>query len=107
MATAITATSGSKKVVVRKRRKRKKKGKNYYFHQGTEKAIIRYNKSDNAHLKNKIYNEHIRAAFDKLAEKNCNIFSSVLSTSLLGRYSNFFSKINSKSDFFILGCPNR
>ena len=74
MATAITATSGSKKVVVRKRRKRKKKGKNYYFHQGTEKAIIRYNNSDNAHLKNKIYNEHIRAAFDKLAENIINTF---------------------------------
>ena len=74
MATAITATSGSKKVVVRKRRKRKKKGKNYYFHQGTEKAIIRYNNSDNAHLKNKIYNEHIRAAFDKLAENIIHTF---------------------------------
>ena len=44
MATAITATSGSVKKVV-KRRKRKKKTKNYYFHQGTEKAIIRYNKT--------------------------------------------------------------
>ena len=74
MSTAITATSGSKKVVVRKRRKRKKKGKNYYFHQGTEKAIIRYNNSDNAHLKNKIYNEHIRAAFDKLAENIIHTF---------------------------------
>ena len=74
MATAITATSGSKKVVVRKRRKRKKKGKNYYFHQGTEKAIIRYNKTDNSHLKNKIYNEHIRAAFDKLAENIIHTF---------------------------------
>ncbi len=73
MATAATATSGSKKVVV-KRRKRKKKGKNYYFHQGTEKAIIRYNKSDNPHLKNKIYNEHIRAAFDKLAENIIHTF---------------------------------
>ena len=74
MATAITATSGSKKVVVRKRRKRKKKGKNYYFHQGTEKAIIRYNNTDNPHLKNKIYNEHIRAAFDKLAENIIHTF---------------------------------
>ena len=69
MATA-TATSGSVKKVV-KRRKRKKKTKNYYFHQGTEKAIIRYNISDDPILKNKIYNEHIAAAFDKLAE---NIF---------------------------------
>ena len=53
MATAITATSGSaKKVVVKKRRKRKKKGKNYYFNQGTEKAIIRYNNTDDPRLKN-------------------------------------------------------
>ena len=74
MATAITATSGSKKVVVRKRRKRKKKGKNYYFHQGTEKAIIRYNKTDDPSLKNLIYNEHIRAAFDKLAENIIHTF---------------------------------
>ena len=75
MATAITAISGSKKgVVVRKRRKRKKKGKNYYFHQGTEKAIIRYNKSEDPVLKNIIYNEHIAAAFDKLAENIIHTF---------------------------------
>ena len=75
MATAITATSGSaKKVVVKKRRKRKKKGKNYYFNQGTEKAIIRYNNTDDPGLKNIIYNEHIRAAFDKLAENIIHTF---------------------------------
>ena len=75
MVTAVTATSGSKKgVIVRKRRKRKKKGKNYYFHQGTEKAIIRYNNTDDPVLKNIIYNEHIRAAFDKLAENIIHTF---------------------------------
>ena len=68
-----TATSGSVKKVV-KRRKRKKKTKNYYFHQGTEKAIIRYNNSDDPILKNKIYNEHIAAAFDKLAENIIHTF---------------------------------
>jgi len=73
MATAITATSGSVKKVV-KRRKRKKKPKNYYFHQGTEEAIIRYNKSDDPVLKNIIYNEHIAAAFDKLAENIIHTF---------------------------------
>ena len=73
MATAITATSGSVKKVV-KRRKRKKKTKNYYFHQGTEKAIIRYNKTDDPVLKNIIYNEHIAAAFDKLAENIIHTF---------------------------------
>ena len=36
-----------------------------------------------------------------LGEKNCKILSKVLSTSLFGRYSNFFSSIISKSDFFI------
>jgi hypothetical protein len=68
-----TATSGSVKKVV-KRRKRKKKTKNYYFHQGTEKAIIRYNNSDDPVLKNIIYNEHIAAAFDKLAENIIHTF---------------------------------
>ena len=55
-------------------RKRKKRPKNYYFHQGTEKAIIRYNKTDSHRLKNIIYNEHIRAAFDKLAENIIHTF---------------------------------
>ena len=55
-------------------KKKKKRPKNYYFHQGTEKAIIRYNNSDNPHLRNKIYNEHIRAAFDKLAENIIHTF---------------------------------
>ena len=53
---------------------RKRKKKNYYFHEGTEKAIIRYNNSDNHILKNKIYNEHIRSAFDKLAENIIHTF---------------------------------
>ena len=64
-------TSGS---VAKKRKKRKKRPKNYYFHQGTEKAIIRYNNSDSPSLRNKIYNEHIRAAFDKLAENIIHTF---------------------------------
>ena len=53
---------------------RKAKKKNYYFHQGTEDAIIRYNKSDNPILKNTIYNEHIRYAFEKLAENIIHTF---------------------------------
>jgi len=64
-------TSGS---AVKKTRKRKKKKKNYYFHEGTEKAIIRYNNSDNHYLRNKIYNEHIRFAFSKLAENIIHTF---------------------------------
>ena len=66
-----TQASGS---VAKKRKKRKKRPKNYYFHQGTEKAIIRYNNSDRPSLRNKIYNEHIRAAFDKLAENIIHTF---------------------------------
>jgi len=56
------------------KKKRKKKPKNYYFHQGTENAIIRYNKTDDANLKNTIYNEHISYAFDKLAENIIHTF---------------------------------
>ena len=80
MATAVTSSIANKKVIakpkarVKKTRKRKKKGKNYYFNQGTEKAIIRYNKTDDAGLKNIIYNEHIHKAFDKLAENIIHTF---------------------------------
>ena len=61
MATAVTSSIENKKVkpVVKRKRRRKKKGKNYYFHEGTEKAIIRYNNSDDPILKNKIYNPKI------------------------------------------------
>jgi len=78
MSTAVTssieAKSSKPKPVVKKTRKRKKKGKNYYFNEGTEKAIIRYNNTTDSRLKNKIYNEHIRAAFDKLAENIIHTF---------------------------------
>lgn len=55
-------------------KKKKKKNKHYYFNIGTEKAIIRYNKTDDVNLKNKIYNEHISYAFDKLAENIIHTF---------------------------------
>ena len=54
--------------------KLKKKTKNYYFNQTTENAIIRYNKSDDARLKNTIYNQHIAYPFDKLAENIIHTF---------------------------------
>ena len=54
--------------------KKKKKTKHYYFNIGTEKAIIRYNKTDDSALKNKIYNEHISYPFDKLAENIIHTF---------------------------------
>ena len=55
-------------------KKKKKTPKNYYFSQITENAIIRYNKSDDAVLKNIIYNDHINYAFDKLAENIIHTF---------------------------------
>ena len=54
--------------------KLKKKTKNYYFNQTTENAIIRYNKTDDAALKNRIYTEHISYPFDKLAENIIHTF---------------------------------
>ena len=71
-----TQTSGSaiKNKVPVQPKKKKKIPKNYYFHIGTEKAIIRYNKTDDARLKNIIYNEHIAYAFDKLAENIIHTF---------------------------------
>lgn len=55
-------------------KKKKKQPKNYYFNQDTEQAIIRYNKTDDAALKNKIYNDHIAYPFDKLAENVIHTF---------------------------------
>ena len=88
MATAVTSSIETKpvkakpKVRVRKTRKRKKKGKNYYFNQGTEKAIIRYNKTDDARLKNIIYNEHI-AKFKEGKGKAFSYFSIVAKNYLI------------------------
>ena len=62
------------KQVVKKPVKKKKKPKNYYFDQVVENAIIRYNKTDDARLKNIIYNDHISFAFDKLAENIIHTF---------------------------------
>jgi hypothetical protein len=55
-------------------RKAKKGSSRYYFTQETENAIIRYNKSDDPRLRNKIYNEHIRTPFDKLCENIIHTF---------------------------------
>ena len=51
-----------------------RKRTNYYFTQTTENAIIRYNKSADYRLRNKIYNEHIDYPFDKLAENIIHTF---------------------------------
>ena len=52
-------------------RKRKKR---MYFTQETEDAIVAYNKSTDQRFKNKIYEEKIQYAFDKLAENILNTF---------------------------------
>ena len=51
-----------------------RKRKNYYFTDVTEKAIIRYNKEERPAMRNRIYNDHIRDAFDKLCENIIHTF---------------------------------
>ena len=55
-------------------RKAKKGSTRYYFTDNTEKAIIRHNKEDRPHMRERIYNEHIRNAFEKLAENIIHTF---------------------------------
>ena len=55
-------------------RKAKKGSPRYYFHQGTEDAIIRHNKETRPHMRERIYNEHIRQPFEKLAENIIHTF---------------------------------
>ena len=54
-------------------KKRRKKSK-MYFGQPVQDAIIRYNKTSNPSIKNKIYEEHIAAAFEKMAENLIHTF---------------------------------
>ena len=55
-------------------RKAAKGSPRYYFHQGTEDAIIRHNKETRPHMRERIYNEHIRTPFEKLAENIIHTF---------------------------------
>ena len=55
-------------------RKAAKGSPRYYFHQGTEDAIIRHNKETRPHMRERIYNEHIRQPFEKLAENIIHTF---------------------------------
>ena len=52
----------------------KKKKRKMYFGQITEDAIIRYNKSDDPIIRNRIYNDYIQKPFDKLAENIIHTF---------------------------------
>ena len=58
----------TEKPIVQKRFKGRKKKSKVYFGQHTQDAIIEYNASDNPTERNKIYQERIHAAFDKLCE---------------------------------------
>ena len=60
-----------RRVVMPKKKKAKRK---VYFGLEVQDAIIRYNDTDNHILKNKIYQEEIHAAFDKLCENIINTF---------------------------------
>ena len=51
-----------------------RKRKYYYFTDVTEKAIIRYNKEERPAMRNRIYNDHIKNAFDKLCENIIHTF---------------------------------
>jgi len=55
-------------------RKAKKGSTRYYFTDLTEKAIIRHNKETRPYMRERIYNEHIRTAFEKLAENIIHTF---------------------------------
>ena len=55
-------------------RKAAKGSPRYYFTQDTENAIIRHNKETRPHMRERIYNEHIRNAFEKLAENIIHTF---------------------------------
>ena len=56
--------------IVKKRRKKSK----MYFGTPVQEAIIRYNESSNPAVKNRIYSEHIHAAFEKMAENLIHTF---------------------------------
>ncbi len=60
----------SKPMVKKKRRKKSK----MYFGTPVQNAIIRYNDTPNPVIKNRIYSEHINAAFNKLAENLIHTF---------------------------------
>jgi len=55
-------------------RKAKKGSPRYYFNQDTENAIVRHNKETRPYMRERIYNEHIRYAFEKLAENIIHTF---------------------------------
>ena len=59
------------KTIIKKKRKKKSK---IYFGTPVQEAIVRYNESSNPAIKNRIYGEHIHAAFEKMAENLIHTF---------------------------------
>ena len=55
-------------------RKAKKGSTRYYFTDSTEQAVIRHNKETRPYMRQRIYNEHIRTPFEKLAENIIHTF---------------------------------
>lgn len=52
----------------------KKGSTRYYFTDDTEQAIIRHNNETRPKMRERIYNEHIRQPFEKLAENIIHTF---------------------------------
>ena len=72
--TTVKANEGTEvKRVIKRRRRKKGKGKQY-FTQETENAIVEYNGTSDVRIRNNIYNDGIRYAFEKLAENILKTF---------------------------------
>jgi len=74
MPTKVEVKNAFKKpvrMIIKKKRKKKSK---IYFGTPVQEAIVRYNESSNPAIKNKIYGEHIHAAFEKMAENLIHTF---------------------------------
>ena len=69
-----TKTTNPAQKPVRKIIKKRRKKSKIYFGTPVQEAIIRYNESPNPAIRNRIYREHIAAAFDKLAENLIHTF---------------------------------
>jgi hypothetical protein len=53
---------------------RKRSGNKFYFTEETEQAIIEFNTCNDDTRRNRVYNEHIRVAFEKLVESIYHTF---------------------------------
>jgi len=73
MPSKIQVKNVFKKPVTVVKKKRRKKTK-VYFGTPVQEAIIRYNKSSNPAVRNRIYQEHVHAAFEKMAENLIHTF---------------------------------